>query len=132
MPKQPVIAMFIGSSAKLWGREVGFGASVKDSNDLVSVSEFVMFVTCDVSYGGKRLLDHVRNDALSLAGTIVIDGHAVTEYTEGPGKIVGSRFNEGGGDRVGYDLRVAADVILLAEVRFVNAVNLRKFDALLF
>lgn len=37
-----------------------------------------------------------------------------------------------GDDRLWYDSRITANVILLAEVRFVNAVDLCEFDALLF
>ena len=132
MPKEPVIAMLLGGSAKFWSREVGFGSSVKDGNNLVSMSKFVMFVDSDISYGGKRLLDHVRDDALGLAGTIVVDGSAVAEYAKCPGRIVSPQLDMDGDDRLWYDLRITANVMLLAKVCFVNAIDLCEFYALLF
>ena len=132
MPKEPVIAMLLGGSAKFWSREVGFGSSVKDGNNLVSMSEFVMFVDSDISYGGKRLLDHVGDDALGLAGTIVVDGSAVAEYAKCPGRIVSPQLDMDGDDRLWYDLRITANVMLLAKVCFVNAIDLCEFYALLF
>jgi len=79
LSKKPVVAVLVSGSAELWGRSVGLAAGVKDGDKLVSVSEFVMFVTSDFSYGGERLFSHVRHDAFSLTGTTVVDVRTVAE-----------------------------------------------------
>lgn len=85
MPKQPIVAVLLSSDAELRGRGIGFGAGIEDSNKFVSVDEFGVLVAGNVSYGGERLLDHVRDNPLCLAGSTVIGGHTVAEYTECPG-----------------------------------------------
>ena len=93
MPEEPVVAVFVSGGAEFWGRGVGFGASIEDSNNLVSVDELGMLVASNIGYCRKCLFDHVGDNALGLSWSVVIDGHAIAEYTKRPGKVIGLKLN---------------------------------------
>jgi hypothetical protein len=62
----------------------------------------------ELSDGREALLVHVRDNAVGLAGTVVVGGNTVAEHLEGG---------------------VAVNVVLLANILLNSAVDLGKLDA---
>lgn len=153
--EEVVVTVLVSDGGESRSRSIGLGAKIGNNDDLVGGLEFFVVGGSDVANSGERLprrgveclvrnqcfrarklftrlLEHVGNNAISLAWASIGGGLAAPEDFQGPVLKTWSALLETRNEHPKRDnSRVASDTLRAAEVCLVNAIDLGEWDALL-
>ena len=147
LSKEIVVTVLLSSGLEQCSKVIRGRGNARNSNDLVSLFEFLNIGGGDfgdcwkrLSVGGEsngdaeskysnNVLGHVADDAVCLSGTSIVGGLSIPENFQSAKNPIINGENNCLGE---WSSRISLNTVCLAQVGLVNAVHFGEFDTLFF